>query len=610
MPLWNKPILQHTLDMISGWGVQEVLINLHHGADKLFEWVQKEKEQEWPRLRLSYEPEILGTGGALKYACWFIDEPFWLINGDVAADLNPSPLITYHVRHHPIATLWMHPSKGPRSVEVKNQQVKSFRADASKGTGMYTFCGLHLVNPDILEFIPESGFSSIITAYEQAMKKGRSIAGLTIKDAYWADLGTPRQYREAHREIMARSEAHHCGSRLYDFCTEKRLTRFREKGIDIQGFAACSDTCEIRSGASIKDSVLWEGSVLYEGAHVHDCIAGPEVLIRGYVENIAVPGKTALREYEIAALKKQGWRTDKITVEVLPARGSERVFMRIFCPRDTMMLVRYNPERRENTLYATHAQFLQSLDVAVPGVYHHDRDKCFILMQDIGRKSLLNMAGAVSPKTLLRYYREVLHMAARMHNGLQAAQKASVPLMPGFDVDLYAWEHELFLKYFAAGLHVCSKQERYALSRELSAVAEQLINAKPVLIHRDLQSSNAFYHKKRFYLIDFQGMRSGAAAYDLAALLCDPYVMPEHTTQVHLLDYYVELTGRQSVADLFWMSAIQRLTQALGAYGRMGRHHETRRFLDYIPSALQMLDRALGEVPGSYPALAGICRHL
>ena len=65
------------------------------------------------RIALSFEPTALGTGGALRRAEWFLgDEPFWLINADVAADLDPAPLAVRYARGDALAVLWMHASRG------------------------------------------------------------------------------------------------------------------------------------------------------------------------------------------------------------------------------------------------------------------------------------------------------------------------------------------------------------------------------------------------------------------------------------------------------------------------------------------------------------------
>ena len=102
-------------------------------------------------------------------------------------------------------------------------------------------------------------------------------------------------------------------------------------------------------------------------------------------------------------------------------------------------------------------------------------------------------------------------------------------------------------------------------------------------------------------------MRPGAAAYDLGSLLADPYVELDESLQLRLLDAYARHGGAPVPPDLFWTGCVQRLVQALGAYGRLGALPPTRRFLAHIPAGRRMLTRAIDHL-GGLPALAALVR--
>ena len=105
--------------------------------------------------------------------------------------------------------------------------------------------------------------------------------------------------------------------------------------------------------------------------------------------------------------------------------------------------------------------------------------------------------------------------------------------------------------------------------------------------------------RRAVFFIDFQGMRLGPAAYDLASLLCDPYVEMEPNVRARLLEYYL---ARSRTADevraMFWWAAVERLAQALGAFGRLRRLTDEQRFEPYVAPALRLLRCALEQVEG------------
>ena len=65
-------------------------------------------------------------------------------------------------------------------------------------------CGLHLLDPRILPFIAPDGFDTIIAAYQRARRKRHRIAGVFVPGSFWADIGTPGQYVQAHRDTARR----------------------------------------------------------------------------------------------------------------------------------------------------------------------------------------------------------------------------------------------------------------------------------------------------------------------------------------------------------------------------------------------------------------------
>ncbi|NLB65154.1 MAG: NTP transferase domain-containing protein, partial [Lentisphaerae bacterium] len=196
LPLWNRPMLARTLDMLANWGVREVLINLHHAPGPIMRFLAS---QPVPNLKICavFEPDILGTGGALRHARWFLDQPFWLLNADILARLDPASLLQIWQRDRPLAACWLTEDAGPRTVRCANGIIRSFH-DPQHGHA--TFCGLQLLDPRILPYIAPEGFDTIIAAYQRAQKQGEQIAGVTIPDAFWADIGTPAQYLQAHHD--------------------------------------------------------------------------------------------------------------------------------------------------------------------------------------------------------------------------------------------------------------------------------------------------------------------------------------------------------------------------------------------------------------------------
>jgi NDP-sugar pyrophosphorylase family protein/aminoglycoside/choline kinase family phosphotransferase len=599
MPFWNKPILQHSIEMLASWGVESVTVNVHHQAEQIIAWLLAYAQTPGAvRIQVSCEPEILGTGGALVKADWFLadDNPCWVFNGDVVAQLDPEPLVRAFARHRPLGALWMHAQCGPRTVRVEKQRVTDFHVDDPGGDDTATFCGLQILDGRVLNFLPrEVGFASIIQAYRDGMKKGEQIAGIQVPGSWWHDLGTPKQYLHAHAEAWKMRKTLSFISRE----AEKSARALNKDSTCTDGFACVDPKAVIAPGARLCNSVVWSGARLGAHARLTDAVVGRQSSVNVPARGVVVPAALALQEREKDLLTRLKWNPDRTTVQTLPARGSDRSYVRVTSgPRRKAILVRYGTERGENEHSVQFGAFLAKQGIRVAKVLSDDPAARITILEDLGDIHLLDMVGDGHSLWVQRFYARVLDQLALMHGAAPAAIAARLPLQPAFSPKLYQWERNYFAKQFlepVAGW--TSRRSRYLL-KELDGLDDWLADATPALIHRDLQSTNVLVNRHQPAFIDFQGMRIGAAAYDLASLLADPYAMLPVDQQLRLLAYYAQITGDHQAVEQFWPACIQRMSQALGAFGRLGQDTSTRRFLSYIGPALTMMNRALEHLHG------------
>ena len=288
----------------------------------------------------------------------------------------------------------------------------------------------------------------------------------------------------------------------------------------------------------------------------------------------------------------------------LPPRGSARTFWRLRQGPETVMLVRYSRERLENAWYARQGRFLHRLGVPVPRIVLDWPERALIVIEDAGHTSLQDLSPGLSEQRLRALYEDVLQHIAPLHRrGAQVAARTRLPLSPPFSPRLYRWEHALFCDEFLRR-HVAGDPRRLrAIRQELSRLIPPLAAAPCVLLHRDLQSSNVLIRQRHPVFIDFQGMRLGPLVYDLASLLCDPYVeLPAALVESLLQQCCARWPAAHCSSHLFWNAAVQRLAQALGAYGRLGANPATAGFQRHIPAGVRSMLRALRQL-GGFPIL-------
>lgn len=592
LPIWGRANLLHILVRLHDWGVRRILINIHDHPDQFIDVLRQ--RPAGMRIDLSFEPQVLDTGGALQRARWFLsDSPFWLVNGDVTFSTSPAPLLqAFNAHPAPISALWCTATAGPRTVEIQNEHVTSFRSQRAGQDGTYTFCGLHLLSPAILDFIPPAGPSSIIIAYELAMKAGHGVRALELRKSYWADIGTLPNYIAAHRDLTS--------------------TNSHPPSLRASRVLSISPGATVATSASIQDCVIGPGAMVGPLAQLRDsyvadcnvnepCTPGTAILpLRSY------PLPETLR----TVLPRLGFSSTTTAMPFAP-RGSDRSFLRLRDGKRSAVLTLYGASRPENALHAGHTQFLDDHGIPVPKLLGHDTADRWCLMEDCGDNSLLSSYPTLTARQRLTLYQRLLDSVAGLHRPAlaRAAKRKGLTLAPAFTPTVYRWEHELFLDHFAEPRLALYTTDLRVIRQELRAVATSLLRQPLLLLHRDLQSSNILLQHGRSVFIDYQGMRLGPALYDVASLLADPYVSLSADVQLTLLRHYARLTHApiERLLPIFQLAAIQRLCQALGAYGRLTGMGLSA-FALHIRPALMMLDRMLGRVDNC-PALRRVIRN-
>jgi hypothetical protein len=294
----------------------------------------------------------------------------------------------------------------------------------------------------------------------------------------------------------------------------------------------------------------------------------------------------------------------QIAIRPLEKGGSDRKYYRIQVGcGDSLILVKYGDQREENRHYVAIAQFLDGEGIRVPRIYFHDESEGLIWMEDLGEVDLWEHRAEPWPQRRALYF-SALDQAALLHaDAYLAPAQAGLKLQKEFNAELYGWEQHYFFEN-CLGRFFKIEPRVVAAHRDnpaLEKIAADLAALPRALVHRDFQSQNIMVKNGAAYLIDFQGLRPGLAQYDLASLIHDPYVALSASERDELLDYYIAKTGVADVAEfrrIFDLCAMQRLMQALGAYGFLGLVKGREDFLRHIPPALASLKQVVARISG------------
>ena len=212
----GRTLLEIALTRLRRFGVDEVIVNTHHHAGMIAEFLAA-NDNFGMRIEVSTEDDLLDTGGGLKKAAAFFDQgadldaPFLLHNVDVLSSIELGRMLQFHAQHAALATLAVQDRPTSRyllfdeagelcgrrgGLEGRLELVRTASAPRA-----FAFAGIHVIWRRIFAKMNEEGAFSIIDCYLRLAAMGENILAFRADESYWRDLGRPESVEQAANDI-------------------------------------------------------------------------------------------------------------------------------------------------------------------------------------------------------------------------------------------------------------------------------------------------------------------------------------------------------------------------------------------------------------------------
>ena len=269
VPVAGIPLIARILGSLGDAGITDTVLNLHHRPDTITAIVG-EGRQFGVRVRYSWEPVVLGSGGGPRRALPLLDDaPFFVINGDTLPTVDLRALWDHHQSHGGLVTLTLIPNPAPQRyggvlLDADGWVTGFTRRGDPRPT--YHFFYAQVAEPAAFAALADGeAAASIGGCYDALMARHpRAVRGF-VCDAPFIEVGTPADYMRVHAQ-MAADEAR-------DPWTPGERAR-------------------IDASATVTRSVLWDDVVIEAGATVEACIV---------TDGVRVPAGSTLRDVAVVS---------------------------------------------------------------------------------------------------------------------------------------------------------------------------------------------------------------------------------------------------------------------------------------------------------------------
>lgn len=301
VPVLDRPVMEHILDLLDEHGFEEVIANIHHFPDSI-------REHFGERLSYSFEPELLGTAGGVRNCAAFLgSDSFLVISGDALTDIDLSALATRHRQTGGIATLAVKRVPDTREYGVvlhdREGRVTGFqeKPDPQEALSDLGNCGIYMFRPEIFDYFPAEAFADWAHDVLPALLANDVPFYIHELEEYWNDVGSLSELRQGTFDALAgRLRLKVEGEEILPGVTVAGGSRLPEdvqldgpawvgrdvtigSEVRLMGPIVLGDGSRVADGAQLRESILLPGTEVPPGSILIGSISGHRGILASIV---------------------------------------------------------------------------------------------------------------------------------------------------------------------------------------------------------------------------------------------------------------------------------------------------------------------------------------
>ena len=189
-------LLERTIRRLEAANVKHIVVNVHHFADKVIDFIGSRKWQA--NIDISDERDLLlDTGGGLKKASGLFSgkENVLVHNVDILSNIDLQNVEQQHREQENLVTLCVSRRETKRLLEFDKSGQLLGRTDTSHLSPLtfhLAFSGISVVSPELFALLPEADHPyPVIDEYIRLSAKGHRIGSYEHSPEHWLDVGKP-----------------------------------------------------------------------------------------------------------------------------------------------------------------------------------------------------------------------------------------------------------------------------------------------------------------------------------------------------------------------------------------------------------------------------------
>jgi dTDP-glucose pyrophosphorylase len=197
IPVGEKPVIDHIIDRFRAYGANEFYLTIHH-MSKIIRAYFEEKAPDYS-ICFAEETEPRGTAGSLTLLKDKLNKPFFVSNCDIIIKADYSDIFRFHTKNSYDITLVASAKQFniPYGICELNGDGSLERIQEKPEYSFLVNTGLYVINPDVIDLIPDDKLFHITHLMDKAMENEHTIGVYPISEKSWIDVGEWSKFKEA-----------------------------------------------------------------------------------------------------------------------------------------------------------------------------------------------------------------------------------------------------------------------------------------------------------------------------------------------------------------------------------------------------------------------------
>ena len=204
LPLGERPVLEFVLEWLKKYGFDDIYICVGYLRRTIEEYF-KDGSEFGVKITYIRTSRPMGTAGQLKSAAPYLSDTFLCIYGDTIFDFDLQKFVDKHREKRADATIALSRYKVVLKYGFIDVDAEGFVQNWREKPELQGLInvGCYVMEPKVLNYIPEGVVYSMDLAFQNMIKSGERIYGYIIEDGF-IDIGDKKSYASAYRKYLER----------------------------------------------------------------------------------------------------------------------------------------------------------------------------------------------------------------------------------------------------------------------------------------------------------------------------------------------------------------------------------------------------------------------